>query len=205
MPSARHGDRRREQILEVATDLASAEGLDGLSVGRLAGEAGLSKSGLFAHFGSKEELQLAAIGAAVAGFERAVLIPTAEAEPGLERLQALLEAWIVHVEQTPRRGGCFFFATSSEFASRAGAARDSLAACTGKWLRALEREIRTAVRTGELDADPPLLAFRLHAYVQEANWLRQLHDDPQAFELARSAMATAIAASTAATTREDNP
>jgi AcrR family transcriptional regulator len=192
MPSASHGARRRERILDTATDLATAEGLAGLSIGRLAGEAGLSKSGVFAHFGSKETLQEAAIAAAVAEFERAVLQPTEEAEPGLERLEALLEAWIRHVEGTPRRGGCFFFATSTEFASRPGPVREALAGCTGRWLRALEREARTAVRTGELSGDPALLAFRLHAYVQEANWIRQLHDDPLAFAKARAAAADAI-------------
>jgi AcrR family transcriptional regulator len=194
MPRHRHGHRRREQILGAARDLASAEGLEGLSIARLATETGMSKSGVFAHFGSKEALQQAAIDAAAADFEHAVLRPTEQIEPGRARLEALIEAWIRHVEQTPLRGGCFFFATSSEFASRSGAVRATLAERTATWLRLLEREARTAVRTGELDVDPALLSFRLHAYVQEANWMRQLHDDERAFEHARHAAAEAIEA-----------
>lgn len=186
-----HGERRRRAILDSALDVASAEGLDGLSIGRLAAETGLSKSGLFAHFGSKERLQLAAIDAAAAEFERAVARPPLEAEGGIERLRAMLEAWIGYVEETRFRGGCFFFATSAEYGSRPGPVRERLAEVTGAWLRALEREARTARRLGELPprADPRTLAFRLHAYVQEANWTRELFDDDDAFDRARAAIA----------------
>ena len=129
---------------------------------------------MFAHFGSKEELQLAAIEAATREFEQCgSRRPPKMHEPGLERLRALVEAWIRHVETTPRRGGCFFFAVSAEFASQPGPVRDRLAERTRAWLRVLEREARTAVRTGEISGDASALAFRLHAYVQEANWMRR--------------------------------
>ncbi len=186
----RHGDRKRLQILRAAVDLGSAEGLDGLSIARLARETGLSKSGLFAHFGSKEDLQLAAIDAAAATFENAVMQPALAAPPGLARLREQLHCWIAHVAETPNRGGCFFFATSSEFGSRPGPVRDRLAAVTRLWVHALESEARTAQRQREIDADidPRQLAFEFHAFVQEANWMRELHDDAGAFDRARHAI-----------------
>jgi AcrR family transcriptional regulator len=204
MPGRTHGEQRRAQILAAATDLAAAEGLAGLSIAQLAAATSMSKSGVFAHFRSKEELQCASIRAAAAEFERAVIHATEDAEPGRARLEALVEAWILHVEETPLRGGCFFFAASSEFSSQPGPVRSALIECTGAWLRALEREARIAVRTVELAADPALLTFRLHAYVQEANWLRQLHDDAGAFERARRAAAATIEAAARSSSNEDS-
>ena len=183
-----HGERRRKQILAAAMDLGSAEGLAGLSLARLADEIGMSKSGLFAHFGSKETLQLAAINAAAAEFEGAVLSSVGDTEPGLARLRALLGAWIDYVESLEFRGGCFFFATSAEFGSRPGPVRERLAALNRTWLQELERQGRVAVRQHELRADarPEQLAFQLHALVQEANWAQQLLDDGDAFAKARN-------------------
>ncbi len=183
-----HGERRRKQILAAAMDVGSAEGLAGLSLARLADEIGMSKSGLFAHFGSKETLQLAAINAAAAEFEGAVLSSVGETEPGLARLRALLGAWIDYVESLEFRGGCFFFATSAEFGSRPGPVRERLAALNRTWLQELERQARVAVRQHELRADarPEQLAFQLHALVQEANWAQQLLDDGDAFAKARN-------------------
>ncbi len=188
--SMRHGERRRREILALAVDLSSAEGLDGLSIGRLADEAGLSKSGLYGHFGSKEELQLAAIAAASRAFETAVMLPSQDEEPGLMRLREMLELWLSHVERRDNRGGCFLFATSSEFGSRPGEIRKKLAFATRAWLLALEREVRVAVRSGEFepDTDPRQLAFELHAFVQEANWARELFDDSRAFRRAQTAI-----------------
>lgn len=199
------GARTRSQILDIAAEIATEQGLGPLSLGRLAAGAGLSKSGVFAHFGSKEELQLATVRAAAREFEERVVAATEEAEPGLARLRALVEAWIDHVERAPRRGGCFFFATSAEYAGRTGRVRDALALATGAWLRLLEREARTAVRTGELDARPELLAFRLHAYVQEANWQRQLLGAPDAFDRARDAVRAALAEAGAPPPRSARP
>ena len=173
MPQPSHGERKRQQILEAAMDVATAEGLSGLSLSLLAGEIGMSKSGLFAHFGSKEALQLAAIEAAAEEFERAVLGSVGETEPGLGRLRALLGAWIDYVQGLKFRGGCFFFATSAEFGSRPGPIRERLAALNRSWLRELERQARVAVRQRELRSDsrPGELAFQLHALVQEGRIL----------------------------------
>ena len=191
-PSGRptHGERRRRAILDAAVDVGSAEGLESLSLGRLANEIGMSKSGLFAHFGSKQDLQLATIERAAEDFEREVMARAESADPGRLRLAALVEAWITYVEGIRFRGGCFFFATSAEFGSRPGPVRELLARSTGKWLRALEREARVAVRQSEFgrDIDPARLAFDLHAFVQEANWARELLEDGEAFDRARAAI-----------------
>lgn len=193
-PRPRHGERQRRRILAAAVDLASSEGLSGLSIGRLADATGMSKSGLFAHFGAKQELQIAAIDAAAAEFEAAVAQPALDEEPGLARLHALLDRWLSYVEHIEYRGGCFFFATSSEYGSRPGPIREHLARFTRAWLRALEREARVALRQGELapGCDPCQLAFELHAFVQEANWTREIFADAAAFRRAQTAIAQTL-------------
>ncbi|MCI0402481.1 MAG: TetR/AcrR family transcriptional regulator [Acidobacteria bacterium] len=181
------GARTRGQILRFAVDLASAEGLEGLTIGRLAGALRLSKSGLFAHFGSKEELQLATVEAAKDIFLQKVVEPALVAPPGLARLRALLEAWTWYVESSVFRGGCFFAAASAEFDGRPGAVRDRVAALTKSWLGALEQEAHRAQRRGHIQpgVDCGQLAFEAHALVQEANWACQLLGDKHAFHRAR--------------------
>lgn len=196
MPPTPKALRRRDQILAAAIDLSSAEGLASLSIGGLAAEVGMSKSGLFAHFGSKEELQLACVAYAERDFERGVLAPAAEADPGLPRLRALVVAWLDYVEGLDYRGGCFFDAASSEFGSRPGAVRDRLARVCGAWREQLAEQARLAVRLGELrsDVDPDTLAFSLHAYSGEANWARELLAADDSFERARLAADATLAA-----------
>lgn len=202
-PADRRGDRRRRAILAAAADVATAEGLEGLSIGRLAREVGLSKSGVAAHFASKQDLQLHAVERAAAGYDRQVM--ARDAEPGLPRARALMEAWIDHVEGIEYRGGCFFAATGAEFGARPGPVRDRVAHYTGSWIRILERELRTAARLGELaaEADPRLLAFQLHAFVQEANLRRTLLDDDGAFDDARALLAHVLEQARPAPTRGD--
>ncbi len=201
MPRSSSEPRRRE-ILATAADLASAEGLDRLSIGVLAAQVDMSKSGLFGHFGAKGILQSAVIDHAAAAFEPAVLAPAARVPAGLARLRALLEHWIAHVEHTVYRGGCFFDAASSEFASRPGGIRNQLAHFCQLWLGQLREQAELAVRLGELDAsvDPELLTFQLHAYVSEANWCRQLLDEPAAFDRARAAVDATLSANAPAMT-----
>lgn len=195
-PRLTHGERRRREILATALDLGSVEGLESLTIGRLAAATGMSKSGLFAHFGSKQELQLAAVERAQADFERRVLEPPQRAEPGLARLRALLGAWLDYVERIEFRGGCFFFQTTSEYGSRSGPVHDRLAQLALAWIRSLRVEASVAVRQRELapGTDPKQLVFGLHAAVQEANWARELLGDARAFERARTAIAAALAA-----------
>lgn len=194
MPETERARRRRDEILAAAVDVATAEGLSALSIGGLAAAVGMSKSGLFAHFGSKEELRLATIGRAALDFERGVLAAAGDAEPGLPRLRALVDAWFTYVEHITYRGGCFFDTASREFGSQPGEVRDRLALLCAQWRDQLAEQAKLAVRLGELSADtnPETLAFQLHAYSGEANWARELLGDADAFEQARRAAQTTL-------------
>jgi len=184
------GDRTRQAILEVAVDVASAEGLEGLTIGRLASELSMSKSGLFAHFGSKEELQLATVEAARDIFIREVIRPCFEAGKGLPRLWKLCDVWLAYVKGEVFRGGCFFAAAAAEFDGRPGPVRDRVAGIMKEWLATLRGSINEAREAGQLnaDADPAQLAFELNALEMGANWAYQLYGDRQAFSRARAAM-----------------
>lgn len=187
---AAQGQRTRETILATAVDIASAEGLEGLTIGRLAAELGMSKSGLFAHFGSKEELQLATIDAARAIFVDVVIEPSFTSERGLPRLWSLVETWMQYANDCVFRGGCFFAAASAEFDGRPGPVRDSVAETMLVWLATLERLVREAADAGHLDeeVDAAQIAFELNAIAMGANWAFQLYGDRTAFERAKTAV-----------------
>jgi AcrR family transcriptional regulator len=193
MPKTRSGETR-QWILERAMDLASVEGLEGVSIGRLAQSLEMSKSGVIGHFASKQDLQLATVEAARRRFETEV-VDGLRAEPGIERLRAMAERWICYVEGEHFSGGCFFWAASAEFDGRPGPVRDRLAELTASWLDSIEAEARLAQRLAEIvdSEDPAQLAFELHAYVQEANWAFQLLRRSDAFMRARRAVADRIA------------
>src|SRR5215467_13437869 len=188
------GERTRKAILETAVHIASAEGLEGLTIGRLALELSMSKSGLFAHFGSKEDLQVATVEAARAIFIHEVIKPAFESAQGMLRLWKLCDIWLGYVQSGVFRGGCFFAAASAEFDSRPGPVRDEIANLTKAWLTALQGEIAYAQSSDQLCAyaDPVQLAFELHAYVQEANWAFKLFNDKYAFSHARQAIVRSI-------------
>jgi len=187
--------KTRRDILQVAVDIASADGLEGLSIGRLATELEMSKTGIFSHFGSKEQLQLATVEAAKEIFLEQVAQPPLKNPQGVLRLKAMLEHWLGYVERIVFRGGCFFAAASAEFDSRPGRVRNRIAELTKAWMLALQEEIRLAQRQKEISdsVNPEQLAFELHAYVQEANWAFKLFNDKSAFLLARRAIAQRIA------------
>ena len=187
--------KTRRDILQVAVDIASADGLEGLSIGRLATELEMSKTGIFSHFGSKEQLQLATVEAAKEIFLEQVAQPPLKSPQGVPRLKAMLEHWLGYVERIVFRGGCFFAAASAEFDSRPGRVRNRIAELTKAWMLALQEEIRFAQRQKEISesVNPAQLAFELHAYVQEANWAFKLFNDKSAFLLARRAIAQRIA------------
>jgi AcrR family transcriptional regulator len=165
------GLRTRQAILEEAARLATVEGLDGLSIGRLAERVGMSKSGLFAHFGSKEELQLATVEAATEIFNRVVVEPAASAPNGLERLRAMLDGFLRHVEVAVFPGGCFFASVATELDTRSGPVRDSAFAVVEEWTEALETAVRDAQDDGMIEAtvDPQQLVFELDAFLLLAN------------------------------------
>lgn len=179
--SAGKGVRTRAAILDRAVDVASAEGLEGLTIGRLAAELGMSKSGLFAHFGSKQELQLATIEAAAARFGAAVIQPSLDAEEGVPRLRAMATAYLVNLEGDLYAGGCFWGATSVEYDDRPGPVRDAIAAALGTWLGEIERQVRIAGA-----AEPERLAFELYSVVMGANSLYRLNGDRTVFAHARA-------------------
>ena len=192
------GERTRRHILDLAVNLASVEGLEGLSIGGLADKLGMSKSGLFASFGSKEELQLAAIEHASQIFIDAVVRKAMIAPRGLPRLWALCDSWLDYAGRKVFRGGCFFAATTAEFDSHPGPIRDRLAALMKEWLSTLEVAVRKAQEAGHLraDADPAQLAFEIHSLFLGANWAFQLHADSAAFDRARGAIRQRLTALT---------
>src|SRR5579864_5470895 len=144
-PRLRKGVRTRESILRVAVDLASVEGLEGLTIGRLAEELKMSKSGLFAHFGSREELQLATVEMARQIFVEHVIRPALAVPAGAPRLWAICNAWVRYVEDPVFPGGCFFSAASFEFDSRPGPVRDRIAAVMQQWRTTLARAVEEAI------------------------------------------------------------
>ena len=184
------GERSRAAILDAATRLATLEGLDGLSIGRLADEIGMSKSGLYAHFGSKEDLQLAAIETATEIFADAVIRPAREAPTAIGRLEALCENFFGYVEKPVFPGGCFFASAAAELDTHPGAVKERLAESLRGWLALIERRVREAQEAGELDPreDAALLAFELDAFMKMGNSVRLLHGDKSGLEQARKAI-----------------
>jgi AcrR family transcriptional regulator len=185
------GDRARAHIVERAAQLASIEGLEGLSIGRLAEATGVPKSSVHALFGSKEELQLATITAARDSFITEVVMPALSgSDPGRERLLALCEGYLSYVERRVFPGGCFFVAASAEVGGRPGRIHDDVARIQQQWRDLLQGEAQTAVGNGELgaDTDPGQLAFELGVILAGTNIVSVLHDDLTAITRARTAI-----------------
>ncbi len=189
------GERSRATILREAARLATVEGIDGLSIGRLADAVGMSKSGLFAHFGSKEELQLATIETAGQVFAEQVLEPASSAATGLERLQQLTEGFLLHVEGGVFPGGCFFASVAAEMDTHPGPVRDLAVQVAYDWLAELEAAARDAQAEGAIDPseDPAQLAFELNAYLLLANAQFVISGQSLPFERARRALERRLA------------
>ena len=187
----RRGNRTRESILQVAADIASVEGLEGLTIGRLATELEMSKSGLFAHFGSKEELQLAIIDAARQRFVEHVVKPSRALPRGRARIERLMTDWLAYFRGDVFAGGCFFHAVKAEFDSRPdNAVRAVVTEDVRQFLGFLTREVRKAQEVGDLDpaVEPEQLAFELDALGAAANQQFQLLQDPVVFDRAETAI-----------------
>jgi len=184
------GVRTRGAILRRAFDLASAEGLEGLTVGRLAYELGMSKSGLFAHFGSKEELQLATVETARQIFIDHISRPAMAAPKGMPRLWSLIDRWLAYFERRVVEGGCFFTAASFEFDSRRGPVRDRIAEIMREWIGVLVRAVEQAQKAGHIGAsvDATSLAFEIQSMAMGGHWASQLLDDRRSYSRTRAAM-----------------
>jgi AcrR family transcriptional regulator len=180
-PVTEKGTQTRASILDHAVDLATVEGLEGLTIGRLASDLRMSKSGLFAHFGSKRELQLATVAAAAERFRAAVIEPSLEAPEGAPRLRAMVARYLD--QQRRYSGGCFWAATSAEYDDRPGPVRDAIAAALDAWLAQLERQARLA----GVDR-PERFAFELYSLVTGANSRYRLSGDERVFAYAREAV-----------------
>jgi AcrR family transcriptional regulator len=190
------GERSRATILREAAQLATVEGLDGLSIARLADAVGMSKSGLFAHFGSKEELQLATVATASDLFDEIVIDPALAEQTGIERLRALCENYLRHVERSVYPGGCFFASAAAELDTRLGPVRDLAIEVVGDWLEQQRKAVRDAQAEGAIDPseDPDQVAFELEAYLMAANQMFVISRDPVPIEQARRAIERRLAA-----------
>jgi AcrR family transcriptional regulator len=197
------GDRTKRTILAKAVDVASVEGLEGLSIGRLASELGVSKSGLFAHFGSKLELQLETVQAASELFQEQVWQPVSDLEPGVVQLVALMESWLRYFREPGSSGGCFFSNAYHEFDARPGPVRDAIAAQKRRWMAAIVHHANVAVTRGQLKAgtDVEQLAFELDAVGSLANSLWQLENNEKAFARAQTAIRARLHAAATASGR----
>jgi AcrR family transcriptional regulator len=178
----------RQTILQRAVDLASTEGLEGLTIGRLAKELEMSKSGLFAHFGSKEELQLATIDAAGQRFFGEVIAPAQQDVEGGARLRAYCEGYLDYLERGVFAGGCFWGAAAMEFDDRPGVVREAVRAGVTGWLGELERQ--ASIAGVESAAE---LAFELYSIGLGANVCARLLEDQWVFSRARAAIERRLA------------
>jgi AcrR family transcriptional regulator len=180
----------RAAVTQAAVDRASVEGLEGLTIGGLASETEMRKSSVFSLFGSKEELQRAALEAAVEQFKREVWVPVADQEPGLPRLLALCDSWLDYHRREVMPGGCFLTTATIEYDARPGPLRDQIAATMKQWVGVLEREAAAAVEAGDLPAetDPADVAFELNALAAGASYGFQLWRDPEVLDRARRSM-----------------
>jgi len=189
------GLRSREAILHEAARLATVEGIEGLSIARLADAVGMSKSGLFAHFGSKEELQLATIETASVIFAEQVVAPAAAAPSAIERLRGYCERFLHHVESRTYPGGCFFASVAAEVDTRPGPVRDRAIELLDAWLDGLAAAVRDAQAEGAIDPaeDAEQLAFELDAYLLMANLRYVAKQGPAPMAQARRALERRLA------------
>jgi AcrR family transcriptional regulator len=185
------GERSRQTILRAAANLATVDGLEGLSIGNLAAHIGMSKSGLYAHFGSKEELQLETVETAREIFNADIVEPTESISDPLERVRTIYDLFLSHIERRVFPGGCFFAAVGAEFDTHPGAVQDRIASVQRDWEALLEQHVRDAQAAGSLNQaeDPAQLIFELDAYILMGNTRFVLHDDPAYLEHARGAIA----------------
>lgn len=183
------GDDTRERILDRAFLMAGVDGLEGVTIGGLADELGMSKSGLFAHFGSKEDLQVAVLEFASSRFTEAVLLPAFKAPRGLPRIERIFTQWIDWAGNPRHPGGCIFPQAISELDDREGRPHDVLVETQKNLIDALARSAQLAIDEGHFakDCDPRQFAFELYSIILMLNAYRRLLKDKKAVERARAA------------------
>lgn len=181
------GQASRTTILLAAAKLATTKGLEGLSIGDLAAEVGMSKSGLYAHFKSKEELELATIETAAEIFDREVLQPALQSPAGVQRLLALVDSFLSHLKRRVFPGGCFFAAVAMELDARPGLARDRVAEVLQKWQSLLAQCLLDAQAGGEIDAtaDAAQAVFEISGMLLVANFQFVMTGSPTPLAMAR--------------------
>ena len=179
----------RAEVLDVTVRRASIDGLEGLTIGQLAAELSMSKSGLHGLFGSKQDLQLATFDEAVKRFIREVWLPVEGRPAGRPRLLALIDRWLAYHQRRALPGGCFVTTATIEFDARPGPLHDAVARARGRMHTLLEADLRTAVADGDLpkDTDPADVAFTLYAFASAASQAIQL-GEPGAYDCARRCM-----------------
>jgi AcrR family transcriptional regulator len=196
------GEATRQTIVGRAFQLSTIVGLSGLSIGRLAEDTGLSKSGLFAHFGSKEALEVAVVDEASRQFVQEVMVPAMQHARGLPRLRALFERWLAWGQ---RSGGCFFISAASELDARPGKPRDALTQSYRDWMDELTTAARLAMDEGHFrpDVDPEQFAFETYSLMLGAHLFGQFLRDPQALARTRRSFERMIASASARPSARD--
>ena len=194
------GEETRQAILDRAFELANVVGVTGLSIGRLAEATGLSKSGLFAHFGSKEALEVAVVEEAARQFVQSVMVPALHEPRGEPRVRALFEHWLAWGQ---RPGGCFFVGASAELDDRTGPARDALVRACKDWVDELAKAVRIAVREGHFrsDTDSEQLAFEVYGIMNSGHLFHRFLREPVALDRTRKAFERLLASVRAARSR----
>jgi AcrR family transcriptional regulator len=184
------GERTRAAILDVALRIVSKAGLDGLTIGTLAEATGMSKSGLFAHFGSREELLLAVLAHGQAEFTEVVFQPAMAKPRGLPRLKAMFINWLDWTESAELPGGCPMIGGASEFDDKPGPVRDMLAGGQRIWIETLKRTVRQAIEEGQVatDTDPEQIAFEMFGIALVVHHHRRLLGYPKARARALAAL-----------------
>ena len=182
------GERTRAAIVREAVSLATVDGLEGLSIGNLASALDMSKSGIYAHFGSKQDLQLATVDEAARIFQAEVVDPALATAPGLAQLVAVCDAFFDHLVRRTFPGGCFFAGAVLEMGTRPGPVKEQIAAFQGGFTALIRHFVVTAIEQHELpdDEDPDALTFELNGIILAANTNFVLRDDPAALDMART-------------------
>jgi AcrR family transcriptional regulator len=189
------GARTKQAILREAASLATVDGLEGLSIGNLAGALGMSKSGLYAHFQSKQELQLATIDAASQIFFDEVVAPALAAPEGVAQLRVLCDSFFAHLTRRTFPGGCFFAGAVLEMGTRPGPVKERIVEFQTTFVALIQQFAATAVEQGSLDDDPAQLAFEINGLLLAADAVFVLRDDAAALELPRAVIARRLGGS----------